>query len=138
MPVSNSKSLGRVVGFFDEEQVFQVVLLDPLHNLQPSGAHNYRVDPSSPLSCDYTQLREDVLAAAKKATCAEEAQCPVKKILATIDAKPEAAFNLVVMTPQDDAVETANELMTKNQVSSYEEIFETGVYYALDHPKVSG
>jgi hypothetical protein len=44
-----SKALGRIVGYFDGEQVFQIVLLDPLHNLQPSGAHNYRVTRSLPL-----------------------------------------------------------------------------------------
>jgi hypothetical protein len=38
-----SKALGRVVGFFDEEQTFQIVLFDPFHNIQPAGDFDYRV-----------------------------------------------------------------------------------------------
>lgn len=51
-----SKALGRVVGFFDEERVFNVVLLDPLHNLQPSGTYNYRVRASYISQCQLTKL----------------------------------------------------------------------------------
>ncbi|MBK1866390.1 hypothetical protein [Taklimakanibacter albus] len=40
---SVSRARGRVVGFFDEDQVFNVVLLDPMHNIQPSRKLNYQV-----------------------------------------------------------------------------------------------
>lgn len=39
-----SKGSGRVVGFFDYQHVFQIVLFDPKHNLQPSKNFNYSVD----------------------------------------------------------------------------------------------
>ena len=38
-----SKGKGRVVGFFDESWVFNIVLLVPLHNLQPSKSFGYAV-----------------------------------------------------------------------------------------------
>lgn len=36
-----SQALGRVVGFWDENSVFNILLLDPLHNIQPSKRYNY-------------------------------------------------------------------------------------------------
>lgn len=51
-----SQSLGRVVGFWDEKQVFNIVLLDPMHNIQPSKSHNYKVDACSPNNSDYSNL----------------------------------------------------------------------------------
>jgi hypothetical protein len=38
-----TKALGRVVGFFDERRIFNVVLLDPMHNVQPSDYSDYKV-----------------------------------------------------------------------------------------------
>lgn len=51
-----SKSLGRVVGFWDEFQIFNIVLLDPLHNIQPSKDYNYRVNYCSPLDSEYAHF----------------------------------------------------------------------------------
>jgi hypothetical protein len=41
-----SMANGRVVGFFDHQDIFQIVLLDPLHNIQPSKLYDYAVDPT--------------------------------------------------------------------------------------------
>jgi hypothetical protein len=41
-----SKGTGRVIGFFDSDMVFHIVLLDPMHNLQPSKDFNWRVTPT--------------------------------------------------------------------------------------------
>jgi hypothetical protein len=51
-----SQALGRVVGFWDEKQVFNIVLLDPMHNIQPSKSHNYKVDSCSPNESEYSGL----------------------------------------------------------------------------------
>ena len=37
-----AKSKGRVVGFLDAESVFQIVLLDPAHNMQLSQHNDYK------------------------------------------------------------------------------------------------
>ncbi len=51
-----SKALGRVVGFRDEDNVFNIVLLDPMHNSQPSDYSNYKIRPTKTLECHYTAL----------------------------------------------------------------------------------
>lgn len=51
-----SKALGRVIGFFDENDVFQIVLLDPLHNLQPAKDFGYRVRATHIGACELTSL----------------------------------------------------------------------------------
>jgi hypothetical protein len=51
-----SKAMGRVIGFFDSEQVFQIVLLDPNHNMQPSMKYGYRVMATDVASSEMTSL----------------------------------------------------------------------------------
>ncbi|MEK6262784.1 MAG: hypothetical protein AABP62_29655 [Planctomycetota bacterium] len=58
-----SRTLGRVVGFWDESDVFNIVLLDPLHNIWPTKNTGYRVDPCSPMDCRFTALLGDILQA---------------------------------------------------------------------------
>jgi len=55
-----SKAFGRIVGFWDENKVFSIVLLDPLHNIQPSKKYHYKVDDCYPLSCEYSSLLKDI------------------------------------------------------------------------------
>jgi hypothetical protein len=56
-----SKANGRVVGFWNEDNsIFHVVLLDPMHNIQPSSYNNYKVDDCYPLSCNYSSLLLDI------------------------------------------------------------------------------
>ena len=53
-----SKGKGRVVGFFDRDYVFQIVLMDPEHNVQPSRNENYSVDPTKVRLTEYAELQE--------------------------------------------------------------------------------
>ncbi|WP_416760853.1 hypothetical protein ACNI65_01880 [Roseateles sp. So40a] len=52
--IAISKAEGRLIGFFDEEAIFQIVLFDPLHNAQPSKFNDYKVRLSKPLGCEVT------------------------------------------------------------------------------------
>lgn len=52
-----SKALGRIHGFWDSRLCFNIVLLDPFHNLQPSRDCAYRVTPTVIGQCQYTSLR---------------------------------------------------------------------------------
>ncbi|MFK7796505.1 MAG: hypothetical protein AB8E82_03560 [Aureispira sp.] len=65
-----SKALGRVVGFWGiDSNVFYIVLLDPLHNIQPSGGkYGYKIDDCKPLSCQYSSILADIDQAKKKKT----------------------------------------------------------------------
>lgn len=42
-----STGTGRVVGFLDENSIFNIVLFDPKHNLQPSKKFGYKVEETS-------------------------------------------------------------------------------------------
>lgn len=53
---SISTGRGRIVGFFDGEQTFNIVLLDPMHNMQPSAKHNYQVRATYISQCAITKL----------------------------------------------------------------------------------
>ncbi len=56
-----SMSLGRVVGFFDENhEHFYILLLDHKHNLQPSKDYSYKVGDTTQMFCEYTSLLMEV------------------------------------------------------------------------------
>lgn len=55
-----SMANGRVVGFFDENWVFNIVLVDPNHNMQPSKDYDYRVTPCFPLDNHYECLKKAI------------------------------------------------------------------------------
>lgn len=57
MQLMISTDRGRVVGFFDNEWVFNVVLLDRLHNLQPAGGkYGHRLRPTTKVASHHTAL----------------------------------------------------------------------------------
>lgn len=73
-----STANGRVVGFWNEtNDVFNIVLLDPLHNIQPSGFYDYKVDDCSPVSCKYSSLLKDIEDV--KAQQCQNAECELHK-----------------------------------------------------------
>lgn len=70
-----SKALGRVVGFFDERQIFNIVLLDPNHNIQPSDYNDYKIRPTVAGSCQFTQL---LTVASEHVSLCESNGCSIK------------------------------------------------------------
>lgn len=57
MQIHISKALGRIVGFFDQDQVFNIILLDPKHNLQPSKFNGYKIRPTRIGEDEVTRIR---------------------------------------------------------------------------------
>jgi len=56
-----STGLGRIIGFWDENyRFFNIVLLDPKHNMQPSKDYDYKVDNTSIEHCELTSLLMDI------------------------------------------------------------------------------
>jgi hypothetical protein len=51
-----SQAKGRIIGFLDFENVFQIVLLDPMHNAQPSKNHGYAVNKTEKQVSTYQDL----------------------------------------------------------------------------------
>lgn len=56
MQIHISKANGRIIGFFDENQCFNIVLLDPNHNMQPSKFTGYKIRPTRFGECELTAL----------------------------------------------------------------------------------
>jgi len=68
-----TKAHGRVIGFWDETGVFNIVLLDPLHNMQPSAYTDYKLRDTSLARSDYAAAIASVEAAIS--SCSDDCQC---------------------------------------------------------------
>ena len=55
-----SKARGRVVGFLDADYRFNILLLDPLHNMQPSKDYDYKLNPTKRLECEFEQIENKI------------------------------------------------------------------------------
>ena len=109
-----SQALGRIIGFWDENLVFNIVLLDPLHNIQPSKNYGYKVDGCKPLSCNYSQL----LAIIDKAENLEE-------IREFLKSKYSTEIHILMHFVNQELYEKVGELKEKENIS-IEDILEFG------------
>ncbi|MGB1262813.1 MAG: hypothetical protein ACPG52_07895 [Cognaticolwellia sp.] len=125
-----SKSNGRIIGFFDENWHFNVLLLDPLHNMQPSKSHGYSVDPCSPLSCDYTSLNAKFVAL-NEADCSSE-NCGYKTHLNDWNQTSTYTQNVILHFIESDMALTAQSHIDNGKAESFTDIFESGVVYLDD------
>lgn len=76
-----STANGRVIGFFNEEyDKFYIVLLDPNHNMQPSGNFGYAVDPTRNAILPYEQIRCQIASMSESLkSCKHCNECPVSQ-----------------------------------------------------------
>jgi hypothetical protein len=127
-----STGTGLVVGFFDEDLVFNIVLLDPLHNLQPSKSFDYAVNPSSPLNCKLTQLQMAVRESLPH--CNGEGCGALTRINDALDEKTYSERYGVMLLKVEDhtTIETARAVIAEGKAKSYLEIFEEGLFHVLD------
>ncbi|WP_155935026.1 hypothetical protein [Methylobacterium sp. 10] len=51
-----SMALGRVIGFWDENRVFNILLVDRMHNLQPSNYSDYKIRDCPVVDNKFTEL----------------------------------------------------------------------------------
>lgn len=122
---SVSTGLGRVVGFFDENHTFQIVLLDPMHNIQPSKHFAYAVDPCDPLDCELTQLQAAVEEVVRRAPpCGCEL---AGAITAALKRKTRQHQPTILLTPIEDHL--LKDLSDAMEISgkSYPDIFKAGI-----------
>jgi hypothetical protein len=73
-----SKAFGRVVGFFDEDYMFHVVFLDPMHNMQPSNYSDYEVRYTQKLLTPYEEKHQKFLSLKSHIDNCSEETCEVK------------------------------------------------------------
>jgi hypothetical protein len=129
--IAVSKAEGRLVGFLDEDNVFQVVLLDPLHNAQPTKYHEYKVRLSHPLGCEVTSIRQRASAASAKSK-ANGCNCweAIDKALEWNRHTPGMAIVMPVVDGTE--IEDADGLISDGIAGSYRDIFAQGLVSLLD------
>lgn len=130
MQIAVSKAEGRMVGFFDEDNSFQIVLLDPLHNAQPTKYHEYKVRMCKPLGCEITAIRHKARKAVEKiqgrnCTCADD-------LAHSLDWTKDTPGTVMVI-PSDDGkiVQDADDLIAMGHASGYTDIVEAGIDWLL-------
>ncbi|MCG3671902.1 hypothetical protein [Aliarcobacter butzleri] len=111
-----SKSLGRIVGFWDENLVFNIVLFDPLHNIQPSKSYSYKVDKCSKLNCEYSDLLHKI----NIATSLDE----LKEFL-----DKQITKDILIHYTDKKITNDLNELLETGKVGSPTDILYTGIEY---------
>ena len=127
-----SQGKGRIVGFFDENNVFQLVLLDPLHNMQPSKDFGYAVDPSSPLGCEFTRFHNSVSAVAKSA---KECECGLaEQVQDVLNSNGfDEKYSVLTMRIDDQAaLQDAEDLIKDGKATGFSDIFQAGLYAVLE------
>ncbi len=132
LAVSTGK--GRLVGFLDEDSVYQIVLLDPLHNAQPSKHNDYKVRLSRPLGCEMTAMKAAAAAAFKKL---EHRPCGCEaELRASLEWDKRRRGEAIVMpVVEGSAVDDADDLIEQGLAKSYIDIFEAGLVAVLDSRK---
>ncbi|MGC4058202.1 MAG: hypothetical protein QM743_08805 [Chitinophagaceae bacterium] len=93
-----SKATGRIVGFWNEDgTVFNIVLLDPMHNIQPSKKNNYNVFPTREMKSKYSELLKNI-SDLKEINCSHD--CGIAVALSKIS--EESGVNNIVYLYLDD------------------------------------
>ncbi|MGY4567536.1 hypothetical protein [Bradyrhizobium sp. USDA 3256] len=118
-----SRAMGRVVGFFDEDRVFNVVLLDPLHNIQPSKTYNYRVRASYIAQCQLTKLTVTMENLIRKRADLEEKQRT--EMLAELRAQNMRHYDAAVhLTISDEHLHKAYEYASVGLITDLGELLQ--------------
>ena len=100
-----SKALGRVIGFWDEKNIFNIVLLDPLHNIQPSKSHGYTVNNCNPLDCQYTSLLKQISDIKNSINC--DNTCQTKNQISSLPFN-NGSSNVIMHYISDDDISQIN------------------------------
>ncbi|HID4048526.1 TPA: hypothetical protein ACXE9F_005083 [Pluralibacter gergoviae] len=125
-----SQALGRVVGFWDEQQIFNIVLLDPLHNIQPTKSFNYRVDYCAPLETPYSLLLSRVDDIKRTCRC-NDPGCNFKKRIDQFEEIPVTTNTLIHYVSDMDWAET-QQFIADGLISDATEVFAWGLQALKD------
>jgi len=131
MQVAVSKAEGRLIGFFDEQSAFQIVLLDPLHNAQPSKYNGYKVRLCQPLGCEITAVR---YAARKAVAKISDRSCECAGDLegALGWSSSDSGMALIIPTADEQTFKDADDLLELGLAMDYEEIIRAGIDALLE------
>jgi hypothetical protein len=131
MQIQISKAIGRIVGFWDEHRVFNIVLLDPLHNIQPCKHFGYKVDNCWQLKSEHAVLLHSLEQARKHQVCAHPNQCDFDRRLDNLLAGTKPS-DIVILRLDASVHEAARDTIDVGQAESMEDLIQAGVIACLD------
>ncbi len=117
-----SKALGRVVGFWEADSVFQVLVVDRNHNLQPSKKHNWQTRNTFMTESELDKLKSriDVI---KNRKCSDP-KCRIKADLHNIETCV-IGTDIFVVCLDEDFARRLHEVISPNL--SIRDILESGI-----------
>lgn len=119
-----SMSLGRIIGFIDDNRVFQIVLLDPKHNLQPSRDYNYAVDRTEIGRCHFTSFTQQVIETAN----GEGDELVRARMVEVITAATHHHTGGSILLPVSEATrDSYQEMLSSGLVTSGEELLNYAI-----------
>lgn len=123
---SISAGTGRVLGYFDVDSTFQVLLLDPLHNLNPSKYVGYKVQPTTFGKCQYTMLIEQTERIVSY-TKSQGVDIPEGLWGGNIDALTDEFCDVLIVRVCSETVRAINELVSNAAIETSGEIIREAV-----------
>lgn len=122
-----STGTGRIMGFFDRDSsVFNIILLDPNHNIQPSKKTNYQIQPTTLGMSQYDDLLNKLECVKKTVKDCQDKSCKLHSSLSEIEGLHD---NIVYIGLDKDFYSTYQEIIKKHSV---QEIMETGIVDFMD------
>jgi len=123
-----SKALGRFMGFRDEAGVFQIVLVDPLHNLQPTKVYGYRVRSCGLQDSDLDIFRANVDQALQTAKCSPD-ECA---LISGLQALQFDEYDVLLLQLAKSDLEMAKKLIQEGKCKSLYDAFMAGLLALTD------
>lgn len=123
--VAISTGLGRIIGFWDEHSIFNIVLLDPMHNMQPSARFDHRVRATSVRETPFAELLQQVQEL-QTHRC-ELPSCRYFKVASELGRQPTATTDLLMLRVTPSSIDLAEELVRKGEANCLAAIFEEGI-----------
>lgn len=118
-----SKAMGRFFGFFDQTGVFQIVGLDPHHNIQPSAYNDYKVRKTTDGEAHILSFTAAV--SSNITPCAAKG-CPqalkISSILSELSPEDDGHYLAFEATPEQ--LELFSDLVRKGEISGAADLLD--------------
>lgn len=120
-----SKAKGRIVGFWDENWIFNILLVDPRHNIQPSKYSSYQLRESPPCN------NENMVILSKVMDCIlrckpNRAECPITSLIDGQITYPESEV-VIFHSVSEDLLNKMSQVFQAGVANSPSEILDYGV-----------
>jgi hypothetical protein len=128
-----STALGRVIGFFDENWVFQILLLDPHHNLWLSKYADYKTRKTGLLNSEVMEIRAAVDLALEQLDGRPGEADRCRNAFAKVSTKGVAidGETRIVCAIQDSDAEGLRDLFKKLKGTNLRKVVERGLFEYL-------